>query len=196
MTDGGLMTTPVASAPRSPTVTIGVSIGLPEPHASHVQAARRSFGDLQADAIPTHVTLLPPTPIERTRLGELEEHLRRIAADRHQFRISLRGTGSFRPVSPVVFIQLVAGQDGCAELADAVRTGLLHRELEFPYHPHVTIAHDIAEASLDQAAAAMADFELDFTVREFQLYVRDDNEHWRPVRSYQLASPGSALGAG
>ncbi len=188
MTDGGAMTTRSAPGHQSPTVTIGVSIGLPEPHASQVQAARRSFGDPQADAIPTHVTLLPPTPIERTRLGELEEHLRRIATDHHQFQITLRGTGSFRPVSPVVFIQLVAGQDGCAQLAAAVRTGLLHRELEFPYHPHVTIAHDIPEASLDDAADQMASFGLDFTVREFQLYVRDDNEHWRPVRSYELAS--------
>lgn len=42
------------------TVTIGVSIAVPEPHGSKLQQLRAGFGDAAAHGIPTHVTLLPP----------------------------------------------------------------------------------------------------------------------------------------
>ena len=44
--------------------TIGVAIAIPEPFGSELQRHRASFGDPQASAIPTHVTLVPPTDID------------------------------------------------------------------------------------------------------------------------------------
>ncbi|MGC5413367.1 2'-5' RNA ligase family protein, partial [Streptomyces sp. DT225] len=46
------------------TVTLGVSIAVPEPYGSLLQERRASFGDPAAHGIPTHVTLLPPTEAE------------------------------------------------------------------------------------------------------------------------------------
>lgn len=46
------------------TVTIGVSIAVPEPHGSLLQERRAGFGDPAACGIPTHVTLLPPTEVD------------------------------------------------------------------------------------------------------------------------------------
>ncbi len=40
---------------------IGVSIPVPEPYGSLLQRRRAGFGDPAAHAIPSHVTLLPPT---------------------------------------------------------------------------------------------------------------------------------------
>ena len=73
-------------------------------------------------------------------------HLARAASAVPPFDIHLRGTGTFRPVSPVVFVTLAEGISGCEVLADAVRQGPLEVDLHFPYHPHVTIAHHLDDA--------------------------------------------------
>ncbi len=39
--------------------TIGVAIAVPEPWAGELQRYRASFGDPLAEAIPTHITLVP-----------------------------------------------------------------------------------------------------------------------------------------
>ena len=68
----------------------------------------------------------------------------------------LSGTGTFRPVSPVVFVQVSRGIAHCEALERAVRSGPVERTLDFPYHPHVTVAHHLDEAALDRAFESLA----------------------------------------
>ena len=77
------------------------------------QAHRESFGDTLAASIPTHITLLPPTPVPADELDMVEEHLRKVAEGERSFEIHLRGTGTFHPVSPVVFVSVAMGISDC-----------------------------------------------------------------------------------
>jgi 2'-5' RNA ligase len=151
-----------------------------------LQAKRASFGDPLAESIPTHVTLLPPTELSDAQLPAAVEHLSAVAADGHSFPMVLRGTGTFRPISPVVFVQVSGGLAECELLERAVRSGPLKRKLDFYYHPHVTVAHDVPDESLDRAFEDLADFECEFVVREFHLYEHGEDQVWRPVRSFAL----------
>lgn len=166
--------------------TVGVSVAIPEPWATQLQDYRASIGDDQASMIPTHITLVPPTEVAEEVMGDVTRHLGEIAAQQGAFRVHLRGTGTFRPVSPVVFVAVVEGISQCEQLADAVRRGPLDVDLAFPYHPHVTVAHDLPESALDRAFRELADFECAFTVEEFHLYVHDEIEGWRPTRDFSL----------
>ena len=166
--------------------TIGVAVAIPEPWATQLQDYRTSVGDTTASMIPTHVTLVPPTEIDAADLPEVEKHLEEAAALAPRFAVHLRGTGTFRPVSPVVFVTLVEGISQCEQLAKAVRRGPLDVELQYPYHPHVTIAHHLEDDALDRAFAELADFECEFEVSGFHLYVHDDTEGWRPTRDFPL----------
>ena len=166
--------------------TIGVSIAIPSPHAEMLQAKRASFGDPLADSIPTHVTLLPPTPVGDEDLPAVVAHLDDVASAAHPFSMVLRGTGSFRPVSPVVFVQVSSGLSECELLEKSVRQGPLERELDFYYHPHVTVAHHVADEALDRAFADLSDFECTFDVEEFHLYEHGSDGVWRPVRTFSL----------
>jgi 2'-5' RNA ligase len=170
--------------------TIGVALSLPEPWASRLQDYRTDIGDTTATMIPTHITLVPPTEVDDDEVGLIEAHLADVAATFGSFRVHLRGTGTFRPVSPVVFVTVVEGISQCEQLAAAVRRGPLDVDLAFPYHPHVTVAHDIAEARLDQAFDELADFECEFGVEDFQLYVHDHDLGWTPTRYFPLR-PGT-----
>lgn len=165
---------------------IGVAITVPEPWSTELREARGRYGDPLADFIPPHVTLLGPTVVEPEQMDEVEEHLTKAAARHAPFVVRLRGTATFRPVSPVVFVPLVDGSDGCAALEQSVRTGVLDQELRFEYHPHVTVAHEVPDDRLDAAAAGLAGFEATFVVTEFHSYLHGDDGVWRPVRDFSL----------
>jgi 2'-5' RNA ligase len=166
--------------------TIGVAVAIPEPWASQLQDFRTAVGDTSAPKIPTHITLVPPTAVDDADLAGIESHLADVADEQHRFAVHLRGTGTFRPVSPVVFIALAKGISQCEQLADAVRRGPLQVDLAFPYHPHVTIAHHLDDAQLDAAFEGLAHFECQFDVEAFKLYVHDDDVGWQPTRLFAL----------
>jgi len=165
---------------------IGVAIAIPEPYGRELQRLRERFGDPMAHAIPTHVTLLPPTLVHDFEREKINEHLGEAAASERPFVMGLRGAGTFRPVSPVVFVQLAVGIADCERLEKLVRSGPLERSLRFPYHPHVTVVHDLPDDVLDEAFGALTGYSADFTVSGFSLYEHGRDGVWRPQRGYAL----------
>jgi 2'-5' RNA ligase len=168
--------------------TIGVAIAVPEPWATRLQGYRASLGDATATTIPTHITLLPPVHVDPSSMRAVEDHLTKAADTAYPFRIHIRGTGTFRPVSPVVFVGVVEGISECEQLALAVRTGPLAVDVRFPYHPHVTIAHHLHDELLDRAFSDLAGFDCEFLVDHFVLYVHVDDHGWKPHRSFVLTA--------
>lgn len=166
--------------------TIGVALAIPEPWATQLQDYRAGLGDQMAGRIPTHITLVPPTEVDADQLDGIEGHLDDVAGRFAAFDVHLRGTGTFRPVSPVVFVTLAEGIASCEQLAAAVRQGPLEVPLTFPYHPHVTVAHHLPEEALDRAFAELAGFECVFAAQEFHLYRHEDDAGWRPTSEYPL----------
>ncbi|MER6569089.1 2'-5' RNA ligase family protein [Streptomyces sp. NPDC001093] len=168
------------------TVTIGVSIAVPEPHGSLLQERRAGFGDAAAHGIPTHVTLLPPTELDESELAAVEAHLTEVAAGGRPFPMRLSGTGTFRPLSPVVYVRVVQGAEDCTLLQQRVRaaSGPVARELQFPYHPHVTVAHGIDEAAMDRAFEELAGFDAQWPCTGFALYEQGADGVWRKLREY------------
>jgi 2'-5' RNA ligase len=170
-------------------ITVGVAIDIPEPYGSVLDRCRAAAGDPLAPFIPAHVTLLGPTQVPGDALPTIEEHLAGVAAGSRAYRVDLHGTGTFRPVTEVVFVAVAGGFDDCVALAGAVRSGPLARDLAFPYHPHVTVAHDIPTSALDTVYAELSEFTAGFAVEHFTLYVHGPAGRWRPVRDFLL--PGA-----
>ena len=141
---------------------------------------------MTAEQIPTHITLIPPAEVDGAQLDAVTEHLARAAAAVAPFDLHLRGTGTVRPVSPVVFVTLAEGISACEMLANAVRQGPLAVELNYPYHPHVTIAHHLDDPTLDRAFDELSTFECRFAVGSFSLYVHDQHAGWQSTHRYEL----------
>jgi 2'-5' RNA ligase len=169
-------------------IRVGVAIGIPQPWGVQLDRARAAAGDPMAPFIPSHVTLLGPTDVPSAALPSIEVHLSSVAVAAAPFGVQLRGTGTFRPVTEVVFVAVAAGISEFELLAAAVRDGPLKRELHFPYHPHVTVAHDIDGGALDRVFEELAGFSARFTVDHFTLYVHGADGHWRPYRDFPLGS--------
>jgi 2'-5' RNA ligase len=139
--------------------TIGVAIPIAEPFGSELQKHRAEFGDPMAASIPTHVTLLPPTEIADDALAAIDEHLLAVAE----------------------------GISSCEVLQSQVRSGPLAVDLRFPYHPHVTVAHDLDKEALDRAYDTLSEYDCAFDVPAFDRYEHGADGVWRPQRSFPLA---------
>jgi 2'-5' RNA ligase len=170
--------------------TIGISLEIPEPYGSELRDRRASYGDPQAEFVPTHVTLLPPTEVDEEVLPEIVEHLGKVAGATAPFRMRLFGTGTFLPVSPVVFVQISRGLAECEALEAKVRDGVLERELQFPYHPHVTVAHDLDEPRLELAMSDLADYQAEFDLDRLKLYEQCPDGTWRVLCEFAFEDAG------
>ncbi len=157
---------------------LGVAVAIPQPHAKVLTKWRSRVGDPAAELVFPHVTLLPPTPVPENTIDEVEKHLAEAARESDKFVMHLAGTGTFRPLSPVVFIQVAMGVSDCETLEQAIRRGPLARDLEFPYHPHVTVAHGVDDQALDDAYEALAGFVARFTVDRIVLFSRKPKGRW------------------
>jgi 2'-5' RNA ligase len=169
------------------TTRIGVAIDIPEPWGTELTRRRAAAGDPQAAYTPAHVTLLGPTEVATESLPAVEKHLEAVAAAQPPFTIHLRGTGTFRPITEVVFVTLAVGISECELLAAAIAGAEgVHRDARFPYHPHVTIAHDVPPAALDAAFEDLAGFSARFDVTSFTLFSHGGEGPWRPRRDFPL----------
>jgi 2'-5' RNA ligase len=139
--------------------------------------------------VPAHITLVPPTHVPDEQMEPLLAAVGAVARAHAPFVVHVRGTGTFRPVSPVVFAVVVEGISACEALEAELRCGALAGTRRFPYHPHVTIAHDVPPSLLDRAFEEYASFEARFEVRTFSLY-RGDEQGWHSVAEYPLAGSG------
>jgi 2'-5' RNA ligase len=172
-----------------PSTRVGVAVDIPEPWGDFLTRRRAEAGDPQAACVPAHLTLLGPTEIPVASLPAVEAHLAEVAAAHPPYTLHLRGTGTFRPVTEVVFVAVAVGIGECELLAEAIRSSPdLHRDTRFPYHPHVTVAHDVDPEELDRVYADLADFSATFRVESFTLFLHTPDANWQPYRDYPLAT--------
>jgi 2'-5' RNA ligase len=179
--------------PRSRTVAqhtvLGIVVPIPEPWAQLLVDWRSKVGDPQASLVPPHVTLLPPTEVAVADRRAISAHLADVARCHPPFEMHLSGTGTFSPVSEVVFVTVAKGIGNCELLATDVRSGPLARQLSFPYHPHVTVAHDVPAEMLEFAYNGLADLSAAFPVEAFTEFEQTPSGAWAVAREYRLTGP-------
>jgi 2'-5' RNA ligase len=168
---------------------LGIVVPIPEPWAQLFVDWRAKVGDPQAALVPPHVTLLPPTQIAAADRPAITRHLTEVARRHTPFDMHLAGTGTFRPVSDVVFVAVARGIGNCELIANDVRSGPLARSLSFPYHPHVTVAHDVPPDMLELAYSGLADLSAEFRVEAFTEFEQTANGAWVVAHEYPLTGP-------
>jgi 2'-5' RNA ligase len=162
--------------------TIGIAIEIPQPFGAQLDAIRERFAPEDGD-MPAHVTVLAPIDVDADVFPAVLAHLEAVAERTTPFHLALRGADTFRPVSPVVFVTVAEGISACEQLERQVRTGDLAVETRFPYHPHVTVAHDVPDADLDRALAELADYSATMEIHTMGLHENVDG-CWRLVRAF------------
>ncbi|WP_112136097.1 2'-5' RNA ligase family protein [Glycomyces dulcitolivorans] len=174
-------------------ITIGATLPVPEPWRGLLASVRTGLGDPLGDVIAPHITLIPPTAIRPPDLRAFVRHARSVATRFTPFRVELDGVSSFRPVSDVVYSPLTAGASECAALAAALRAGPATVDLAYPYHPHVTLAHNRGPGALVRAKTLLNGFCAGFPLEEIVLSTSTGSAaEWTPLQRLSLNATSTA----
>lgn len=165
---------------------VGVVIDVPEPYADEILQWRMGFGDPYSDRMPTHITLLPPTPMSPRAAGNLAQSLESALSDIEPFEVTLGPVGTFRPTSPVVFLHASATGQQLFTLEERVRQITNEPQSRHEFVPHCTLAMKVGEGLLDAAAAALADYSCTWLATHLSLYHRGANGRWLLESEHRL----------
>jgi 8-oxo-dGTP pyrophosphatase MutT (NUDIX family)/2'-5' RNA ligase len=155
---------------------LGVVALLPEPISAHVQAWRRALREPFRDAVPPHITLVPPQQVPADRMDDAVALVRETAGSVMATVVELRGAESFLPRSPVAYLALVRGAEVLAILEERLRIPPLDRR-GYPFHPHVTVAVE-GDERIHAAVTELAGFSASFRLEEISL-LREEAGVWR-----------------
>jgi 8-oxo-dGTP pyrophosphatase MutT (NUDIX family)/2'-5' RNA ligase len=161
---------------------LGVVALLPEPISAHVQAWRRALREPFRDAVPPHITLVPPQQVPSGQMDDAIALVRETAGSVMATVIELGGAESFLPRSPVAYLAVIRGADVLTVLEERLRTPPLDRR-GYPFHPHVTVAVE-GDERIQLAVAELAGFSATFRLEEIAL-LREEGGMWRR----QLTAP-------
>ena len=123
-------------------------------------------------------------------LDRIEEHLRKVAEGERPFEIHLRGTGTFRPVSPVVFVSVVAGHQRLragrgAACAPARCSASCRSPTTRTSRSPTTCPTTCSTRAFDE----LAGYDVRFPVWGFSLYEHGADGVWRPQRDFPFGQP-------
>lgn len=167
-------------------VYAGVVIEVPEPMGRELQDWRASFGDSAAGSVPAHITVL--IAAREGGWESLVARVRKVAEAWKPFHVEINGTGTFRPVTPVVYLRVDKGYEECAQLHRDLNTWDLVSASPFEYHPHVTLAHAVADADLDRAQHTLRTYRASFLVDHLAVYEGDAHGEWHARERVSFAN--------
>jgi 2'-5' RNA ligase len=119
---------------------------IPEPLAGFLDRLRQEL--VPNCFLRAHVTILPPRPLSSDPEPAWES-IRKLATQFAPFEIQL-GNIDLLPVSDVIYVRIAAGGDAMQRMHDAMSTGPLAYQEEFPYHPHVTLGQELKPDEVDE----------------------------------------------
>lgn len=113
---------------------------IPDPLAEFLDDLRR---ELVSGCKPhAHVTILPPRPVHG-EVEEAEQLARSLAAEFSPFEIRIGEIEVF-PVTDVVYLGIQTGGEQLERMHLVMNTGSLEFQEPFQYHPHITLAQELA----------------------------------------------------
>lgn len=113
---------------------------VPDPLGAYLDALRQEL--VPACNLRAHVTILPPRRLSIPAEAAWER-IRSDARSYPAFEIALNDVEIFS-ISSVVYLGLTAGLKELVRLHDLLNTDGLHAAEAYPYHPHVTLAQNMA----------------------------------------------------
>jgi 2'-5' RNA ligase len=177
-----------------PRVRLGVALLLSDPWRSEVDGLRRALGSPTLHTIPPHVTLVPPVNVRVDNLPDAFDLVRRVASSSAPVTTTLGPVSTFAPLTPVIKLDVGNTKDIRA-IRDRVNSGVLHKESQWPFEPHVTLHDDASEELISGAQATMQDFAASTTFESVAVLRQDDDRVWRPVFDARF-EPAVVVGAG
>lgn len=172
---------------------VAVALIPPRGLAASVQTLRRSLDDERLDALPPHLTLIPPINLHDEALAQGLELLRTIAVRQSTFELELGPAATFAPATPTLHLEVDGALEELHQLRTRLRTGPFERPDVWSFHPHVTLREELAEPARSGAIEALSGrlgpWKVDRVFLLEQLHADDGRRHWVPVVDEPFGAP-------
>ncbi|HYW42062.1 MAG TPA: 2'-5' RNA ligase family protein [Bryobacteraceae bacterium] len=157
----------------------------------------RFLDDLRRELVPyynphAHVSVLPPRPLA-VDCHTVSERVRALLGAWAPFQVELTGLQVF-PATDVLYLELGAGAEKLHRMHDTMTGDPLDFHEPFPYHPHVTLAQEVAHESmpalLELASARWNEYRGPRAFRaERAVLVQNTSDNlWIDLAAYSLGS--------
>jgi 2'-5' RNA ligase len=157
----------------------------------------RFLDDLRRELVPhynphAHVSVLPPRTFS-VAWQTASEQARTLIESSAAFDVELTTIEIF-PVTDVIYLEIGAGCRELHQLHTAMNVGALEFEEPFPYHPHITLAQDVAHECVGEmhelARRRWAEFRGPRTFRaERAVFVQNTRDNcWVDLAEYTLGA--------
>jgi 2'-5' RNA ligase len=156
-----------------------------------VEGLRRELHPVHAH-LPTHLTVLPPRPLQGTEEQAIAM-LRQLSAPVASFQVELGEVESFLPITPTVFIRVSHSGYRMRELHDLLNHAPLAYAEPFPYMPHVTVAkldsNEQAMQVLQKSKAGWQNYSGSHRISvERVTFVRGSEDTWTDLAEIDLSA--------
>jgi 2'-5' RNA ligase len=169
---------------------------VPRPVADEVDGLRRACGSDAVESIPPHLTLVPPVNVREEDLASGVARLRDAASQFRPLQLELGPPATFHPVTPVAYLAVDGPEESTTalhRLRERVFRPPFERELTHEFHPHVTLAEELAPERIEQVLVALADYRATVVFEGVHLLEeqrRDDGVRvWEPIDEAPFSAP-------
>jgi 2'-5' RNA ligase len=170
--------------------TFGLVSYIPGPLGSFLNRLRSQL--VPGRRLQSHITILPPRVLH-SQPEELSAELDSIVPRIQAFKASL-GEVEIFPETDVIYLGVRAGWQEMLHAHGLLSEGMLHFKEPYPFHPHVTLAQNIAPENvaetLAQARSGWSEWwaERSFAVDELAFVRNVDPNTWELLSAHPLNS--------
>lgn len=176
-------------------VRLGVVLLVSDPWRTEIDGLRRALGDRNLTRIPPHITLVPPINVRSENLREVFDGIRRVAERTEPFSVQLGPVATFAPATPVIKLDVQGdGRRLVEQLHEEIAVGLLHRERQWPFVPHVTLNDEASDELISHAVASMT-YEIEASFKDVWVMREGEDRVWRPFMDARF-EPTITVGTG
>lgn len=176
----------------SPRSRLGVVLLFDAVVSAEIDGLRRGLGEPDLGRIVPHLTLVPPTNVRD--IDAAAAVVRAAGAASRPLDLVLGPVDTFLPDNPVAYLRVSGDEAGVRALQAGALKGPLHRKLEWPYVPHVTVADGIDPARIAAAVDTLGSYRREVRVDAIQLLEEQDRV-WRSIAAFPLGPP-AVIGRG
>lgn len=169
-------------------VRLGVALLVDEPWRTEINGLRRALGDQNLERIAPHITLIPPINVRVEEQQIAFDIVRRAAEGTRPIDVTLGPVTTFAPKTPVVKLDVQGeGRARIVALREAMATGPLLRDSQWPFDPHVTLNDEAADALIAHALAMT--YEVPASFSDVFVLRQQEDRVWHPYADASFGPP-------
>ncbi|SDN22912.1 YjcG family protein [Alkalicoccus daliensis] len=164
----------------------GIAV-FPSKKLQDIANSYRKRYDTKYSMVPPHLTIKDPFEIKEGELDNIVKEIQKAADKSKPFQLKVLRYSSFYPVTNTLYMKVAENKELKA-LQEKLNSGLLQKEREHPFVPHITIGQEMNYDELSDVFGRLKleSIEHEETIDRFSLLYQLENGAWTVYETFLL----------